>query len=158
MRVRILGIGTPFGDDAVGPRVVERLTRAGGLPRGVEARSCRRPLDLIDWVHDADAAVLVDATRSGLPAGSVHEPAVDALEEARPVSSHGLGVREALAMARALGRAPKRLAIVGIEASSLTGDGLSPEVEAALDEAAARVLRRCAAWLDPTPAAAREHA
>jgi len=94
-----------------------------------------------------DGAVLVDATCSGRAPGTVHEPAADALREARPLSSHGLGVREALAMADALGRAPERLAIIGIEAATTTGDEMSRPVHAALAEAAARARRRCAEWL-----------
>lgn len=147
MRIRIVGIGTAFGDDAAGPLLVQTLATGPGLPMGVEAIPCSRPLELLDLLDGVDGAVLVDATRSGRPAGTVHEPAVDDLREARPVSSHGLGVREALAMARALGRAPQRVAIIGIEAESTAGGEVSRPVRAALAEAAAKVRGRCEAWI-----------
>jgi hydrogenase maturation protease len=153
VRIRIIGVGTPFGDDAAGPSVVRHLASGRPLPRGVEAVPCARPLDLVELLDGTDGAVLVDATRSGQAPGTVHEPATDELSEARPVSSHGLGVREALAMAEALGRAPRRIAIIGIEAASTTGEGLSRPVRAALAEAATRARRRCTEWLEHGEAA-----
>lgn len=146
MRIRVVGLGSEFGDDAAGLWVAQRLAGEAGLPDGVDAITCRRPVDLIDALDGVDAAVLVDATRSGRPPGTVHEPAAAELREARPLSSHGLGVREALALGRSLGRAPKQIAIVAIEAESTTGRGLSRPVRAALAEAAARARRHCSAW------------
>jgi hydrogenase maturation protease len=147
VRIRIIGIGTSFGDDAAGLGVVRHLAAEWPLPRGVEAVPCHCPLDLVELLEGVDAAVLVDATCSGRAPGAVHEPLAEELREARPVSSHGLGVPEALAMARAIGRAPPRIAIIGIEAASTAGSELSPPVRAALAEAAARARRRCAAWI-----------
>ncbi len=146
MRIRVVGLGSPFGDDAAGILVAQGLGAGDGLPADTEAVACRRPIELLDALEGVDGAVLVDATRSSRPPGTVHEPALDELREARPVSSHGLGVGEAVALARSLGRAPRRIAIVGIEAASTTGDGLSAPVRAALPEATARVRRRCDAW------------
>jgi hydrogenase maturation protease len=154
LRIRIVGIGTEFGDDAAGPLVVQSLASGPALPVGVEAIPCDRPLELLDLLQGIDAAVLVDATRSGRPPGTVHEPAIDELCEARPVSSHGMGVREALAMARALGRAPDRIAIIGIEAGSATGARPSPRVRSALEEGAARAREKCAVWMAGEAAAA----
>ncbi len=146
MRIRVIGIGTPFGDDAAGLLVARDLGAGRALPPGVEVVSCQRPVDLLDALEGIDAALLVDATCSGQPPGTVHEPALADLLEARPVSTHGLGVRQAIEMARALGRAPERIAIIGIEAASTAGEGLSPPVSGALAEACARVRARCAAW------------
>ncbi len=148
MRVRVIGLGTRFGDDASGLLVAEGLAESLA-ESGLEAVSCGRPVDLLEALDGAEAAVLVDATRSGLEPGTVHEPAPEALCEARPVSSHGLGVAEALALARALGRLPERLAIVGIEAERTEGEELSAAVRASLLEARERVLARCRAFAMP---------
>ena len=146
MRIRVVGIGTDFGDDAVGPRVVQLLASCGGLPPDVDAVRCSRPIELLDLLEGCDGVVLVDATVSGRPPGTVHEPTLGDLREARPMSSHGLGVREALSMARALGRAPGRIAIVGVEAESTSGPEVSAPVREALERAAATVRGRCDAW------------
>ena len=145
MSIRLIGLGSPFGDDAAGPAVVARLA-AEGLPAGVEAVIPGRPDALLDALEGAEAAVIVDASRAGLPPGTVHEPAPTELREARALSSHGLGVAGALALAEALGRTPGRLAIVAVEADALEGDGLSAPVRAALPEAARRVRARIAAF------------
>jgi hydrogenase maturation protease len=142
----VIGIGSPFGDDAAGPAVVERL-RAEGLPSGVEALIAQRPDRLVDALEGVEAAVLVDASVSGLPPGTVHEPERAALRAARPLSSHGFGAAEALALAEALGRAPRRLAVVAVEAASCAGEGLSATVRAALPEAVRRVRGRIADFL-----------
>ena len=147
MRIRVFGVGTEHGDDAAGPRVARRLAVGGTLPSGVEALPCRRPLELLDLLVGVDGAVLVDATRSGQPPGTVHEPGFDALGEAQALSSHGLGVREALALADALGRTPPRLALIGIEAAAVSGREMSPSVRAALPEAADRARARCEIWI-----------
>jgi hydrogenase maturation protease len=156
VRIRVIGIGTDFGDDAAGILVVQGLSSGLGLPPGVDAVPCARPVELLDLLDGIDGAVLVDATRSGQLPGTVHEPAAADLREARAVSSHGLGVREALAMARALGRAPERVAIIGIEVASTRGDGVSRPVRAALAEASARVRAKCTAWRADEPRGARE--
>jgi hydrogenase maturation protease len=152
----VIGLGSPFGDDAAGPAVVERLV-AEGLPPGVEAVIWRRPDALADALAGVDAAVLVDASRAGLPPGTVHEPERAALREARALSSHGLGAAGALALAEALGRAPRRLAVVAVEAAVFAGDDLSAAVRAALPEAARRVRTRVAAFAEDASAPASAH-
>jgi len=139
VRVRLIGVGTPHGDDAAGPAVVEALI-AAGLPEGVAATTCARPgLDLPDVLRGAQAAVLVDAMRSGRRPGSVARVAADRLGALRPLSSHGLGVAEGLALAEALGRCPARVEVVGIEGECRDGDGLSPAVRRGVGRAASLV-------------------
>jgi hydrogenase maturation protease len=57
-------------------------------------------------------------------------------------STHHLGLADAVELARALGRLPERLVVVGIEGRSFdAGEGLSPDVEAAVGDAVATVRR-----------------
>jgi len=107
------------------------------------------PLDLLgEWDH-ADLAVVVDAVRTGTPPGTVTVlelgddigPEHVELVDGRPVSTHVMGVTAALRLARAVGRAPRRVVVVGIEGEDFgEGIGLAPAVEAGVAEAAARVL------------------
>ncbi len=58
-------------------------------------------------------------------------------------STHLLGLADALALAAALGRLPKKLIVYGIEASRFgMGERPSPEVAAAVEELARRLARR----------------
>ncbi|MFN0155340.1 MAG: hydrogenase maturation protease [Gaiella sp.] len=140
-RTGVAVLGTPFrGDDAVGPLVGERL-RA----RGLEVLDCRdEPTRLIEPFTQLDVAVIVDAVRSGSAVGTVH--VVEAAAGRLPAdlalaSTHAVGVGEALELGRALGRAPRRVVLVGVEGRAFgMGDPLTPEVEQALDAAADAVL------------------
>jgi hydrogenase maturation protease len=124
------------GDDAAGPLVGD-LLRA----RGIDVLDCGdEPTRLIEPFAGLDVAVVVDAVRSEAEPGTVHR--VEALDGALPrdlrlASSHAFGVAEAVDLARALGRAPRSVVVVGIEGRAFgMGDPVSPEVEAALERAA----------------------
>ncbi len=146
MSLRVIGLGSPHGDDAIGLAVARRLAREG-LPPQVELRTCERPgVDLLDALAGAGAAVLVDAVRSGSTPGRVEEIDPLALREGAGLSSHGLGVAEALALGRVLRRLPAWLRVVGIEIATTRGDGLTPPVAAAVGPACERVRALVAAW------------
>jgi hydrogenase maturation protease len=88
--------------------------------------------------------VLVDAVAGGGPPGTVMQLDPDALVDGpTPLSSHGIGIAEAIALARTLysDAAVARLAIVGvaIERPAAHAIGLSPAVAAAVGPAAVLV-------------------
>lgn len=145
MRVHVIGIGTLHADDAVGLAVAERLASLP-LPEGILVRTCARPLpDLLDALEGADAAVLVDAARTGAMPGAIRRLAPSDLARLHTPSSHGVGVAQALSLAEALGRAPARVAFVAIEAEPIGRDRplrpISPAVAASIGEAADVALR-----------------
>jgi hydrogenase maturation protease len=118
--VRVVGVGSGFGDDAIGLAVVDWLATQP-LPAGVELARCERPLpDLLDACEDAQGCVVVDALRSGDRAGRVRRLDAGAIATHAAGSSHGFGVARALALAEALGRGPARVAWVGIEVGAAT--------------------------------------
>lgn len=123
-RVRIIGIGSPCGDDRIGWDAIEALQASGLLgqyPAGtVEACCCDRPGALLAWFQDVEAAILIDAMRSGAPPGTVQKLAVHALAPVQdPVSSHGISVAEQIALGRVLGLLPPTLLVYGIEAGQM---------------------------------------
>ena len=140
----VVGVGNPWrGDDGAGLAVAERLE--GRLPSGAAVLGREgEPTGLIDAWDGAEAVWLVDAVRSGAAPGVVHR--LDASVEALPAdlfrgSTHHLGVPDAVELARAMGRLPRRVVVFGIEAESFeTGNALSPAVANAVEEVAARVL------------------
>jgi hydrogenase maturation protease len=148
-RVVVIGLGNRVrGDDAAGLEVAGRLRRAA--PAGVEVVEHEGDAaGLLDYWEGAALAVVVDVVRSGGEPGAVHR--LEIVGDARAergiadrewqVSSHALGLAEAVGLARALGRLPGRLVLVGIEGTSFAaGAPLSPPVTAAVARAAAEVL------------------
>jgi hydrogenase maturation protease len=146
--IRVIGIGSPFGDDRAGLEVAARL--AGLAAPDLDVIRADRPgVDLVELLRGVDAAIVVDAVRSGAPAGTLHDLDLSAVPHVRLryLSSHGFGVAEALALAQALGRMPGRGRLIGIEVADVGSPScarLSPAIERALDDALGRVH----AWLD----------
>jgi hydrogenase maturation protease len=132
------------GDDAVGPEAADRLRAAGA-----DVLDCAdEPTRLLDLWGELDTVVVVDAVSTGSPPGTLHR--VDAGDgplprDLRLASTHAMGVADALDLGRAVGRAPRRVVVLGLEGARFgMGDEMSPEVAAALDalvDAAVRELR-----------------
>jgi CRP/FNR family cyclic AMP-dependent transcriptional regulator len=140
-RARVIGLGTPFGDDRVGWEVVTRLR--GALPSGVRADATSDPLAVADGPGNCGLLVVIDACRGAGPPGSLHrfEWPDPRLTAAGSVSSHGIGLAAALELAATLGKLPRRVVVYTIEGESAAPSaGLSLAVSAAVAEAVARVL------------------
>ncbi|HVB79379.1 MAG TPA: carbamoyltransferase HypF [Candidatus Binataceae bacterium] len=140
--IRIIGIGSPFGDDAAGLEVARML--AGLPPPNCEVLAADRPgAMLVDLLEGADAVILIDAVRSGAPPGTIHEFTFDELDRCatRLVSSHDLGVAAAIGLAHKLGRAPAVGTVIGIEIASATTARLGG-LSAGTREAACRATER----------------
>jgi hydrogenase maturation protease len=141
LRAAAVCLGSPYrGDDAVGPEAARRLRGAGATVLDCADEPTRL---LHEWA-DLDVVVLVDAVTTGAPPGTTHR--VDTGDgplprDLRLASTHALGVAEVLELGRALGRAPRRVVVLGIEGRAFgMGDGMTPAVEAALDELVATAL------------------
>ena len=135
-RVRIIGIGSPFGDDRLGGEVVEALGRSSTLAAAgnISFVVLDRPgaLLLAHW-HDADYVIVVDAVRSGAPPGTCHRLGPGEWISRESVSSHGFGLASALELARALDELPRHLVLYGMEIDpSSTGFSLSEPVRRSL--------------------------
>ena len=130
--IHIIGIGSPMGLDCIGWEAVKELQRRalGQLFPGGRIRlsSCDRPGSrLVTLLEQTPAAILIDALQGGATPGEVYRFTPENLS-AYPgaLSSHDVGVAQALALGAALGQLPPRLVIYGIE----TGTGESPVNEA----------------------------
>lgn len=134
-RILIIGIGSPVGDDRVGLIAAERLREAPAACAPVVVETADRPgVRLIDLWSRSDDVILVDAVQTGAVPGSVLRMTEERIASARsPWSSHGFGLAETVALARALDRLPARLVLFGVEiAAPPKGVALSPELSAAL--------------------------
>ena len=135
-RTLVVGIGhDDRGDDAAGPLTARLLARAWGdlLPPSVAVRGWRGDLlALIDAWCGVERLVLVDAVVSGAAPGTWRR--------------YGVGLADALALARTLGRLPPTVEVWGIEATDFTAG--APPTEA-VASAAAALAAHLAAMLGP---------
>lgn len=135
--MKIIGCGNADrGDDAAGVLVARRL-RAWGL-------DAREATSLFDAWEPGDDVIIVDAMMSGRETGAIatwdgdHVPS----ELNFRGSSHGLGVTEAIRLAKALDRSPARLRIYAIEGKQFAvGSDVSPEVAKAIETVSAEIAR-----------------
>ncbi len=133
----LIGVGNELrGDDAAGLEVARRL---GALECEAE------PTALMAAWEGAEDVVLVDALSSGGEPGTVRRfdaSAGELPEGFAGASTHGFGLGETIALARALATLPARVVVYGIEGADFRqGAGLSPAVAAAVDEVAALIER-----------------
>lgn len=142
--VRVIACGNPdAGDDAVGFVVGEDLRR-----RGVDVVSARAPFHVLDRLDDVDVAIVIDAISTpggGREPGTLIRAEADETgrlpgELRSSLSSHGLGVGEAIGLAGALGRAP-RVVVHGVEVADVTaGAPLSAAARGAVPQLVSAVL------------------
>jgi hydrogenase maturation protease len=149
-KVVVAGFGSEYRhDDGVGPLVAARAVSE--MPQSFNAGPLSDPLDLLGVWNNADLVIVVDAVNSGARPGTVQSLEVDVEGvssfdgDVEPVaglsSTHGIGLAGVLRLARALGQAPRRLVVVGIEGERFDlGTGLSEQVELAMNEAVQRVV------------------
>lgn len=149
--VLVVGLGHPDrGDDAVGVVVAREVGRVAGP--AVEVLEHEDPTDLVLLWEGRDRVVLVDAVSSGgtVAPGTVHvlrtgagRPPIPSEEWARTGrgGTHAFGLAAAVELARALGRLPADVTVVGVEAGGLEhGAPLTPTVASAIPTAALAVL------------------
>ncbi len=139
----VIGLGNPDrGDDAVGVQVA-RLVAAERLD--VRAIELDDPSEALDAWAPEDTVVVADAVSSGGNPGDIH--VLDAVAQRLPTGgwaaggTHALGLAAVVELGRALGRLPRRLVVVGVEAGRFDhGAPLSDAVAAAVPAAASAVL------------------
>jgi hydrogenase maturation protease len=135
----ILGCGNrQRGDDGAGILAAERLRALG-----IAAQVCSgEPSELMDAWSGAQEVILIDAVVTGAPAGVVHVwdgPRLPVFGTSAG-STHGLGVAQAIELARALDCLPARLRVYGIEGKQFEiGSSVSFQVQCAVEEVVQRI-------------------
>ena len=104
-RTLIVCIGNDLAaDDGVGHAVYHALVQKE-LPAGTRLRLLGvGGMDLLEEIEGEDRLVVVDAVRFGAPPGTIHILGWEQLPSlgSRPVSGHGIGIREAIEVGRRL--------------------------------------------------------
>jgi hydrogenase maturation protease len=119
LNVLVLGIGNVLmGDDSIGVGVIEELGRRFRFPEGVELLDGGTSgIELLSHIRGRDCLIIVDAIKSGFPAGTV----VRAEGEDVPakfmtrISPHQLGLSDLLAAASLSGDLPPNMVLFGME-------------------------------------------
>ncbi len=137
--VRILGIGSPSGDDQAGWLTVDALADLG--VDAVIEKLDRPGSGLIHHLEGASRVILVDAMQNNGQPGRVRRfDQSDWPGYGHGLSSHGFGVLDALLLAQALGSLPQHLDLYGIEIASANPGGTpGDEVRAAARQLAERI-------------------
>lgn len=162
----VLGVGNrDRGDDAVGRLVV--LLLRGRVP--VDVRLIEQEGEATSMVaafEGVQQAWVIDAAQGNGVVGTIHriDCATDAVLPSGTVSSHGLGLAQAIGLARVLGTLPPHCIVYAIEAGDFTaGAVLSSAVSHAAHEVAEEILAELAtppppsAHCQPHPAPATDH-
>lgn len=76
-RIKVIGIGSPFGDDQLGFKVIEKLKQDNSLnhyiPTYLILESHDRPgIRLLELMADCEIAFLIDAVFSGQSVGTLY--------------------------------------------------------------------------------------
>lgn len=149
-RVGVIGLGNVLmGDDAFGPWVAQVLLAEYDYAPEVAVQDLGTPgLDLVPYVLDLEALVLVDTVRSDAPAGTIRTYRRDDLLRHAPqarLSPHDPGVKEALLSAEFAGRGPTEVLLVGVvPLQTAMGVGLSAPLREAVPRAVAEVVQELA--------------
>jgi hydrogenase maturation protease len=145
MTVRVLALGNEMASDD-GAALVAAGRHQAEL--GVEVHLLGRPgTGLLDWLDPEVPTVVLDVVRQpNLEAGEIVEMRLadvpDRASDLWPVSSHGLGLPQALQLARNLGRPLPEGLLVGIVGKHFgPGTELSPEVQRALPTLRGRLFQ-----------------
>jgi len=111
---------------------------------GIEIKICSgEPAELMELWSGAEDVVVIDAVVTGSAPGVVHRWDAQRLLRYGKASgsTHGLGVAEAIELARALQRLPAGLRIYGIEGRQLEiGSEISAEVERGVEEVVQQIV------------------
>lgn len=139
MRIKVLGIGSPFGDDQAGWKVAEGLTQhlvqdSDVLPFVCIESHDRPGIRLIELMKGFNTVFIIDAIKSGREVGTIHQFQKENIEEVEnKFSTHNISILQALQLASALNELPENIQFYGIEIDSIVLESVfSPPVEQAI--------------------------
>lgn len=119
---RVVGVGSPFGDDQLGWRVAELLKKEIKLHRylgeSLDIQICDRPgLALVNLMKNVKNFYIIDALQTKQnPIGHLYRINGESIKtDDGFLSTHGFGIAQALALAKALNQLPGQIIIYGIE-------------------------------------------
>jgi hydrogenase maturation protease len=143
MRTLVLGLGNPIvRDDALGLVVAEQVAQQVDVDLHSGAIA---GLALLDCVAGYDSVIMVDASNAGLDApGTVRRTDLSVPTTGpAPRSRHDWTIPDVLVFGKQAGLAlPSKIVVYTMEAGDMSdfGEGLSPQIEAAIPGMVRRIL------------------
>lgn len=135
--IKVLGIGSPFGEDQVGWRVAEALKTPLSIYQHVIIECHDRPgVRLIELMSEASTVFIIDAVKSNSEVGTIHRfDITEIFESEHRFSTHDIGVFQALQLASALHSLPENIIVYGIEIDTIEfGSNLSEPISDAIEQ------------------------
>lgn len=142
--IRVVGCGSPFGDDSVGWNAVVAL-RTAVLETSctIELHAVATPDRLLQILDGRGSLIVIDAMVSGASPGTVVRCRWpdDRLRGDASASSHGLSVPTVLELAARVGCLPAHVVVYAVEGEQRGPETvLSPAVAAAVSAVVAAIL------------------
>lgn len=140
----LIGLGNPImSDDRIGIIVAEKVGKR--LPHLEVDTSCYGSLDVVDRICGFGKAIILDSMMTQtLSPGTVRRVKLDENVAIHCSGSHGVGLSEAIEIARACGsQLPSRILIYGIEVRDpfTVGNSLSEELSRNLESIVDIIVR-----------------
>lgn len=131
-------------DDGFAESVLERLA-GQELPDDVELFNAgTSAIDLMEIFNSREKLIVIDAVRGGHPPGTLYRFSPEqVVAEALPLNTlHQVGLLETLRLGELVDCRPKTTVIIGCQPQDTNlGIGLSPTIEAAVEQAATLVIQ-----------------
>ena len=145
-KIVVIGVGNLLlGDEGVGIHAVRELKKRA-LPPGVEVLDAGLAgIDLLGLFEGAEKVLIIDAADMNRNPGTVVRFTPDDIqlaEESPKFSAHDVGLPEVLQLAKALGKFPPQVLIIGVQPKEISWrTDLTPEIQAALPKVLEVVLK-----------------
>ncbi len=144
-KIGVVGVGNPWrGDDAIGWAVIDTLE--GKIDAGAVLYKVQGSLfEIIDLLQMHEHLYLIDAWKADLPIGSWQRHDAKKCvfaKEGQPASSHGLGVAEAIAIAKNLDQMPASVVIYAVCAKEYgIGQKMDPQLKESIEHVAQAICK-----------------
>ncbi len=148
--VAVLGMGNLiYSDDGAGLRALRQLEKDPALPAGVDiVDGSAAGLPVVNLIENAERLLILDAVHVGaVPGTVVRLDDSDLKEISGGAHVHELGVSDLISALRLMGKMPRQMVLLGIQADSIAlGTELTPAVESGLPRLVSESLSLLAEW------------
>jgi hydrogenase maturation protease len=146
----IIGLGSPYGDDQVGWRVIDLLCEQLGTEDGTRNfAKAATPAHLLDLLEGGERLVLIDACQGLGPPGKFRclTWPDSQIRQLRSAAGHLLSLHDAIQLAQAIGKSPTSCEVWCIEGVQFEVDApMSAPVIVAAEKVALELSAKHFAW------------